>query len=264
MVINGVVVMKKKECHLIPDEEKQCVWMTTGLIAYKLCTLDFRCEECLFDQVMRNEAPAGSRPDYYPAVSSAGAATTESFGQIKGSLFYHQHHCWAKVENPDEVRIGIDGILAQLVAKIKTVVLPKEGDEVKQGQCFAHLIQERHIVPLISPLSGSVLSINNGLKKYPELVGSDPWEGGWLITIQPANLETDVRVLLYGRRAMEWYQKREQEVSTAGAALLNQSDPCLGPTMQDGGERVNCLASVLPSEQYYQILESLCRAEDIT
>jgi hypothetical protein len=63
---------------------------------------------------------------------------------------------------------------------------------------------------------------------------------------------------------MEWYQKREQEVIAAGTALLNQSGTSLGPTMQDGGEIVTSLAAVLPSEQYYQILESLCRAEDPT
>jgi glycine cleavage system H protein len=256
--------MKRKECHLIPDEEKQCVWMTTGLIAYKLCTLEFRCEECIFDQVMRNETTAGSRPDYRRAVPSATALNTEPSLQMKGALFYHQYHCWAKVEDLDEVRIGIDGILAQLVANVKAVVLPMEGEAVKQGQCFSHLIQERHIVPLISPLSGSVLSVNKQLKKSPAQVGSDPWEGGWLITIKPANLENDLRTLLFGRRAMEWYQKREQEVIAAGTALLNQSGTSLGPTMQDGGEIVTSLAAVLPSEQYYQILESLCRAEDPT
>ncbi len=238
--------------------------MTTRLIAYKLCTLDFRCEECMFDQVMRNKATAETRPDYCFAVPSAAAANTKSAQQIKGALFYHQFHCWAKVEDPDEVRIGIDGILAQLVAKIKAVVLPREGEEVKQGQCFSHLILERHIVPVISPLSGSVLSVNKQLKKSPELVGSDPWEGGWLITIKPAHLENDLRTLLFGRKAMEWYQKREQEVIAAGRELLNRSGISLGPTMQDGGEKATCLAAVLPTEQYYQILESLCRAEDPT
>jgi glycine cleavage system H protein len=264
MVINGAVVMKKKECHLIPDEEKQCAWMTTGLIAYKLCTLDFRCEECIFDQVMRNETTAGSHPDYRRAVPPATALNTEPSLQMNGALFYHHYHCWAKVEDLDEVRIGIDGILAQLVAKIKAVVLPKEGEDVKQGQCFSHLIQERHIVPLISPLSGSVLSVNKQLKKSPEMVGSDPWEVGWLITIKPVNLENDLRTLLSGKRAMEWYQKREQEVIAAGTALLNQGGINLGPTMQDGGEKVGGLAAVLRSEQYYQILESLCRTEDLT
>ena len=264
MVIDGAVVMRKKECHLIPEEEKQCVWMTTGLIAYKLCTRDFRCEECDFDRVMRNESVGGSGPDCRRPVLDAEREAVELSRLMHESLFYHQHHCWAQVEDPDQVRIGIDGILAQLVGIIKAVVLPKEGEKIKQGHCFSHLIHERHIMPLISPLSGSVLSVNTDLKKRPALVGSDPWQGGWLLTIKPDSLEHDLQTLLFGKRARKWYQKREREVVAARTALRNRSETHLGPTMQDGGETITGLAAVLTSEQYYHILESLCRAEDPT
>jgi glycine cleavage system H protein len=262
MVIDGAVVMRKKECHLIPNEEKQCAWMTTGLIAYKLCTLDFRCEECDFDRVMRNESVAGSGSDFRSLGVCAEGQAAGLSRQMHESLFYHQHHCWAKVEDPDEVRIGIDDILAQLVGTIKAVVLPREGEEVQQGQCFSHLIHERHIMPLISPLSGSVSSVNAELKKYPSLVCGDPWQGGWLLTIKPYSLEHDLQSLLFGKRAREWYQKKEHEISAAQTALLNRREMDLGPTMQDGGEKITGLAAALTSEQYYQILESLCRTED--
>lgn len=262
MVMDGAVAMRKKECHLIPNEEKQCVWMTTGLIAYRLCTIDFRCEDCDFDRVMRNESVAGSGADYRSSVVCAGGSADELSRQMHESLFYHQYHCWAKVENSDEVRIGIDGILAQLVGTIKAVVLPREGEKVQRGQCFSHLIHERHIVPLISPLTGSVSSANTKLKKHPSLVGSDPWQGGWLVTIKPYSLEHDLQTLLFGTRAREWYQKKEHEIIAARTALHNRRAINLGPTMQDGGERINSLAAALTSEQYYQILESLCRTED--
>jgi glycine cleavage system H protein len=261
MVMDGAVAMRKKECHLIPNEEKQCVWMTTGLIAYRLCTIDFRCEDCDFDRVMRNESVAGSGADHSSSVVCAGGSADELSRQMHESLFYHQYHCWAKVENSDEVRIGIDGILAQLVGTIKAVVLPKEGEEVQQGQCFSHLIHERHIVPLVSPLCGSVISVNADLKKHPSLVRSDPWQCGWLVIIAPDNLERDLQALLFGKRAREWYQQREREVVAARTAVLNRSEINIGPTMQDGGETITSLAAALTSEQYYQILESLCRAE---
>ena len=44
--------------------------------------------------------------------------------------------------------------------------------------------------------------------------------------------------------------------------MLNRNGAVLGPTMQDGGERVAILADALTSEQYCQILESLSRSED--
>ncbi len=168
-----------KKCHLIPDEEKQCVWMTAGLITYKLCTFEYCCEECVFDKVMRNETATTIFTGDCEASQSDTPVIPNPFLQRDESLFYHECHCWAKVEDPDTVRIGIDGILARLVGKIKTVVLPNQNEEIKQGQCFSHLIHERHVVPLISPLSGVVLKVNNELKKHPEFVGYDPWAGGY-------------------------------------------------------------------------------------
>ncbi len=158
------------------------------------------------------------------------------------SLFYHQHHCWAKVEDADEVRIGIDGILAQMVGPVKTVVLPREGDEVLQGQCFSHLIQESHIVQLVSPLSGTVISVKQ-ISKNTFIGPHEPWQGGWLVTIRPDNLEHDLQTLLFGKRAREWYQKKEHEVVAARTALLSRHETNLGPTLQDGGEKINGLAA---------------------
>jgi hypothetical protein len=40
---------------MISEERKKCVWMTSGLITYKLCAYDYHCEECLFDKVIRND-----------------------------------------------------------------------------------------------------------------------------------------------------------------------------------------------------------------
>ncbi|MEI6127990.1 MAG: hypothetical protein WCQ99_15695, partial [Pseudomonadota bacterium] len=82
--------MKKKECHMIPEEEKKCIWMTTGLISYKLCTRDFRCEECIFDQVMRNEMTVQNiQPSSEPAAAYA-KPHNEISPRAKAALFYHQ------------------------------------------------------------------------------------------------------------------------------------------------------------------------------
>ncbi len=45
--------------HVVPEGEFKCIWMTAGIISYKLCDYQFRCEVCPFDIVMR-KAPANS------------------------------------------------------------------------------------------------------------------------------------------------------------------------------------------------------------
>ena len=115
---------KKKSYPLIPEEERKCIWMTTGLISYKLCDRNYRCEICPFDQAIRNEESGGGDIQELEGDPSL---------RINGSIFYHPDHCWVKVENPEKVRIGIDDLLTQLITNIKVVILPREGSLTIQG-----------------------------------------------------------------------------------------------------------------------------------
>ena len=257
----GCKLMIKKECHLIPEEEKRCVWMTTGLISYKLCARDYRCESCMFDQVMRNEAAAeDSRQE--AGTGEELSSVPEASLHLRWSLFYHPGHCWVKVEDPENVRIGIDDVLTRLMVRLKAVVLPQAGEMIRQGECCAHIIQEHHIMPVIAPLTGTIQLVNKRLQKEPELIMSDPWDEGWMITVKPATLEHDLRNLLFGKKALAWYQQKHQELTAAGTAMLQHSSNDLGPTLQDGGVKINSLAELLSAEQYYQIIDSLSRSED--
>ena len=249
--------MKTKICHMIPEEEKQCVWMSSGLIAYKLCTRDYCCEECLFDRVIRNEAAVDPDARQGGEVSAATSSCTPDFLETQ-ALFYHSGHCWARVEDADQVRIGIDGILGRIASPLKTVVLPHPGDAVVQGQCFAHIIQQKHIIELMSPVTGEVLSVNRILKSAPQALADAPWGQGWLMTVRPDNLEHDLKSLMFGRKAMDWYQRKEDEVAMARATILGRQEPKLGPTMQDGGE---VLMNMFSPEQYERIIEALFRPE---
>ena len=253
--------MSKKECHLIPEEEKKCVWMTTGLISYKLCARDYRCESCMFDQVMRNEAAAeDSRQE--AGTGEEPSSVPDASLQMRWSLFYHPGHCWVKVEDPENVRIGIDDVLTRLMVRLKAVVLPQAGEMIRQGECCAHIIQEHHIIPVIAPLTGTIQLVNKRLQKEPELIMSAPWDEGWMVTVKPATLEHDLRNLLFGKKALAWYQQKHQELTAAGTAMLQHSSNDLGPTMQDGGVKINSLAELLSAEQYYQVIDSLSRSED--
>lgn len=40
-----------------------CVWMSAGLVAYKLCDRGFECEGCPFDRAMRGALPPRPRPE---------------------------------------------------------------------------------------------------------------------------------------------------------------------------------------------------------
>ena len=52
---------------------------------------------------------------------------------------YHPGHTWALQESPTLVRVGIDDFGARLAGKLDSLVLPKRGQWLRQGQKFAPL-----------------------------------------------------------------------------------------------------------------------------
>lgn len=251
---------KNKSCPLIPEKERKCVWMSTGLISYKLCERNYQCESCPFDQALTNEEGREGGAGFQKPADNwlEGALLTDPSTGINGHIFYHPDHCWVNVENPDMVKIGINNLLAQLLADVKVVILPQAGGLTTQGECCAHIIQRDYIVPVISPLSGSIRAINPRLQKQPELVIDDPGGDGWLMTIKPRDLERDLKKLLFGRKALSWYQRAEKEIIAQADLLVKRNLEPLGPTMQDGGVRISRLKdmlSIVDAKQRAQILD---------
>jgi glycine cleavage system H protein len=229
---------KNKNYPLIPEEEKKCIWMTTGLVSYKLCERSYLCESCPFDQAIKNEERG--EYDFQEAEDdlTEGALKRDSYDRIGASAFYHPDHCWVKVNNAESVRIGIDDLLAQLISDVRVVILPQMGSVIKQGECCAHIIQEDYIVPVVSPLSGLIQTLNHRLREEPKLIIDDPRENGWLMTIKPQDLESDLKNLLFGRKALLWYQKEEREIIAQTDLILNNNPEAVGFTMQDGGVKI--------------------------
>jgi hypothetical protein len=114
------------------------------------------------------------------------------------------------------------------------------------------------ILPVISPLSGSIQTVNPRLKKEPELIIADPRGEGWLITMKPGNLESDLKKLLFGRKALSWYLREEKEIIARTDLMLKHTPQAVGPTMQDGGVRIGCLhdmLNIVSPRQRAQILD---------
>ena len=250
--------VNNKRYPLIPADERKCVWMTTGLISYKLCDRNFQCDFCPFDQAIKNDEGGEGDVQGSEGNWAEGSIDSDSSARINGSVFYHPDHCWVKVDDPEHVKIGIDDLLARLLTDVKVVILPREGSAVGQGECYAHVIQADSIVPVISPLSGSVQAVNPRLKDEPGLLTDDPRGEGWLITIKPENLEKDLKNLLFGRKALSWYKREEKAMLSRIDWCLKHNPPAIGPTMQDGGVRIECLQDVLKvitAEQRAQLLD---------
>ena len=73
--------MKKrvsKEDNLHPgDEQNLCMWMTAGVISFKLCPFNYDCERCDFDKAMRSQVKSEK------VSTKVKKGITETLGQRK-------------------------------------------------------------------------------------------------------------------------------------------------------------------------------------
>lgn len=220
--------------------DERCVWMAAGLVAYKLCDRDHDCNTCPFDRAMRGE--------------SADQVTEEPFFSLDFGKFYHPKHLWVKIDGPGKITVGIDRFLAALVPKIKAVVLPKTGDMFLKDETFCHIIEERGIAPLPSPISGTILSTNSLLRSKPQLLIQDPEKDGYLLKMKPENVEKDIKNLYSGKGAISWLKKEEKKLIELLSSFSEY--PTLGETMHDGGVFSPSTIGAVNEKDYQVIIET--------
>jgi CheY-like chemotaxis protein len=105
-------------------------------------------------------------------------------------------HCWIHVEADGTARIGLSQDFAGTVGQVSDLELPAQGDYLEQGSvCVRLLTDDGRAHTLWSPLSGSVLELNEKLRETPELAAQDPSHEGWLVRLDPTNLADELASL---------------------------------------------------------------------
>ena len=104
-----------------------------------------------------------------------------------GDLKYAEDHEWTRLEN-GEVTIGICDYAQDQLGDVVFVELPQVGDSFDIGQEFGTVETVKAVSELVIPLGGEVTAVNDTLEDTPELVNSEPYAGGWMIKIKPADL----------------------------------------------------------------------------
>ena len=131
--------------------------------------------------------------------------------EIEGYLFdleryYTRDHIWAKIEN-ERVRAGMDDYGVKGLGNIEFIELPQEGERFSQGDAFGSVESEKWVGQLTMPVSGEIVEVNSEVEDDYELLIESPYEEGWLILIEPEDLERDLKsgFLIYGEAAIrEW------------------------------------------------------------
>lgn len=110
--------------------------------------------------------------------------------EIPDDRKYTEQHEWAQ-ERDGRILIGITHFAQDQLGDVVFVGLPETGTEVQAGQTFGEVESTKSVSDVYSPLSGKVLQKNVQVEDNPELVNSDPYGEGWLVSLDadPAALD---------------------------------------------------------------------------
>jgi glycine cleavage system H protein len=242
--------------------QNRCIWMTAGVISFKLCPLDYDCEHCDFDQVMRSQVKlhrdrSGIRPDRSETPVPSGEIAKTSVDSEKPLFFtfstceadpgkhLHPTHLWLRRINGDAWRLGIDELLAYVLPAAVEVELYGPEAKLSQGQLFGKLHTRAGTIPLPAPLSGHLAQVNPRLGEYPELVQRDPCGEGWLATMESSQNESGLKRYYSGAAGRKFLEEEAQHLRFLLKHRGIELDS-IGETLPDGGAHIRYLNQVLP------------------
>lgn len=97
-------------------------------------------------------------------------------------LYYSESHEYVRVEGNTGF-IGITDYAQNALGNVVYVDMPDVDDEVTAGEEFGAVESVKAASDLISPVSGTVVEVNEALDEQPELVNQDAF-ANWIIKVE--------------------------------------------------------------------------------
>jgi len=230
----------------LPESALPCVWMSAGLLSYRLCDRELDCENCALDAALRGT----------DRQRSTAPVASGSHWEFPEDRHYHRGHLWAMDLGGGAVRCGLDAFAAELLEHAKSVVLPATGSHLQQGVLACWLGAESDLIPLCAPVSGTVAGGNVLVQSAPELLSDAPYGEGWLMDIDCRAAIHEREALLSASQMREQADRQLAEFRKRAESMINQGKREVGPTLADGGQRLVDLRRIVGADRYRRLVST--------
>jgi glycine cleavage system H protein len=105
------------------------------------------------------------------------------------TLLYSKEHEWVLQLDGNRVRIGISDFAQKQLGDIVFVETLEVDDEVRANESMGTIESVKAVSDLYSPVSGTVVTVNEELGDAPETINEHPFEAGWLVEVEMSNPE---------------------------------------------------------------------------
>lgn len=114
---------------------------------------------------------------------------------IPEELRYSTSHEWVRDNKDGTVTVGITDHAQELLGDVVYVELPEESTVFSSNDPAGVIESVKAASDFNSPVSGEVVAVNEQLDGEPELINSEPYGDGWVMTLKVENSD-DIKELL--------------------------------------------------------------------
>lgn len=101
---------------------------------------------------------------------------------------FTESHEWIKADGDIGI-VGVTNYAQKELGDIVYVELPEVGKNVKAGEEAAVLESTKAAADIYTPVSGTIIEVNQSLKEASELINRSPEQEGWIFKIHLSNIQ---------------------------------------------------------------------------
>jgi glycine cleavage system H protein len=193
-----------------------------------------------------------------------GDITPRQEGTVRGFLlddtvYHYRGHLWLQRIN-GTVRLGLDDFGQWLLGKIRNITFPHRKGRVERKQPLLRIECFHGTTEIASPISGTVIEINEEIHRDGSIINTDPYGKGWIVEMRLAKGELD----RLERKGEEFLPAPEARTWLAHEVdqLHNVLETDIGVTMGDGGQLTSNLLDAITKKQWRLLIKTFLQRKE--
>lgn len=109
-------------------------------------------------------------------------------------FYFNENDVWVYVVG-NKARLGVADFVQKSLSDIMFFTPPAVGAEIEQFEEAGNIESGKAVFEIVSPVSGTIISVNEKLLDAPELINQNPYEQGWIAEIELSDFDSDKDLL---------------------------------------------------------------------
>ena len=123
-------------------------------------------------------------------------------------LYYRvRDHTWVRVNEDGSATLGFTDVAQTTAGGMLIVSYRPVGKFYQRNKVVALVESGKWLGPLRTPVAGTLVEVNPEVAEDASLINRSPYGRGWLVRIEPEDLERDLAELISGEEVAAAYEQ---------------------------------------------------------